>query len=78
MTGIRLAPQATLTPWHALLIIVGTLVHRPLGLDSNQQPPVDSRRCVPERHAATIYNAVGISGCEPPQPTSSRRVSNRL
>jgi hypothetical protein len=26
MTGIRLAPQATLTPWHAVLIIVGTLV----------------------------------------------------
>ena len=26
MTGIRLAAQATLTPWHAVLIIVGTLV----------------------------------------------------
>ena len=26
MTGIRLAPQATLTPWHAVFIIVGTLV----------------------------------------------------
>jgi hypothetical protein len=26
MTGIRLAPQATLTPWHVVLIIVGTLV----------------------------------------------------
>jgi len=25
MTGIRLAPQATLTLWHAVLIIVGTL-----------------------------------------------------
>lgn len=25
-TGLRLAPQATLTPWHAALIIVGTLV----------------------------------------------------
>ena len=25
MTGIRLAPQTTLTPWHAVLIIVGTL-----------------------------------------------------
>ena len=26
ITGLRLAPQATLTPWHAALIIVGTLV----------------------------------------------------
>jgi chromate transporter len=26
VTGIRLAPQATVTPWHAALIIVGTLV----------------------------------------------------
>jgi AraC family transcriptional regulator of adaptative response / DNA-3-methyladenine glycosylase II len=26
VTGLRLAPQATLTPWHAALIIVGTLV----------------------------------------------------
>jgi chromate transporter len=26
VTGIRLAPQATLTPWHAALIIAGTLV----------------------------------------------------
>ena len=26
VTGLRLAPQATLAPWHAALIIVGTLV----------------------------------------------------
>ena len=26
ITGLRLAPQATLAPWHAALIIVGTLV----------------------------------------------------
>ena len=26
VTGIRLVPQATVTPWHAALIIVGTLV----------------------------------------------------
>jgi chromate transporter len=26
VTGLRLAPQATLVPWHAALIIVGTLV----------------------------------------------------
>ena len=26
ITGLRLASQATLTPWHAVLIIVGTLV----------------------------------------------------
>ena len=25
MTGIRLAPQTTRTPWHAVLTIVGTL-----------------------------------------------------
>ena len=41
MTGIRLAPQATLTPWHAVLIIVGTLV---LALTKNKAG-LDHCRC---------------------------------
>jgi hypothetical protein len=41
MTGIRLAPQATLTPWHAVLIIVGTLV---LALTKNKEG-LDHCRC---------------------------------
>ena len=41
MTGIRLAPQATLTPWHAVLIIVGTLVLAP----TKNKAGLDHCRC---------------------------------
>ena len=41
VTGIRLAPQATVTPWHAALIVVGTLV---VSLTKNQAR-LDHRRC---------------------------------
>ena len=64
----RRNPDARLPTWsisEALTLTSGSL-----------SQAVTDRKPASRRHAATMYNAVGISGCEPPQPQQFSRKIN--
>jgi len=69
MTGIRLAPQATLTPWHAVLIIVGTLV---LALTKNKAG-LDHCRCGGAWFGASVAFRMRMMSASSAQPPACRQ-----